>query len=240
MTRHVAACHVHSEWSYDASWTLPDLAAGFAKRGCDLILMTEHDRGWDQVRWERYQEACDAPSGSDILLVPGIEYSDPSNTIHVLVWGASDFLGEGLETSELLRRVQASGGVAVFAHPERRAAWKSFDPDWCEGLLGVEIWNRKTDGWAASSGGIRLWNSHPLHPFVGLDFHRSNQFFPLRMQIDAFKSEGVDDIYDALRQRNLAPLFRGRDVSSRFESGRGLALPAAERFRRIARLLKPR
>ena len=240
MKQCIAACHVHSEWSYDASWTLPNLVEQFSRRGCDLVLMTEHDRGWDESRWVRYREACQSASNSRILLVPGIEYSDPSNTIHVLVWGADEFLGEGLETSELLRRVTASGAVAVLAHPERKAAWQSFDPDWCDSLLGVEIWNRKTDGWAPSSRGIDMWKKHDLTPFTGLDFHRRSQFFPLRMQIGGSSIDSVDEVYQGLRQRRLTPLFRGGDVSRQFASGPGFILPAAERIRRVARLLKPR
>ncbi len=240
MKKRIAACHVHSEWSYDAAWTLPDLADEFAKRGCDLILMTEHDRGWDADRWSRYQSACEAASNEAIQVVPGIEYSDPTNTIHVLVWGAGEFFGEGLETEDLLGRVKSSGAIAVFAHPERKNAWQRFDPEWCDALLGVEIWNRKTDGWAASSRGIDIWKSHSLSPFAGLDFHRRNQFFPLRMQIETSNLEGVEPVFEALRHRRTSPLFRGIDVAIRLGSGPGIFLPAAERIRRTIRLLKPR
>ena len=239
MKKRIAACHVHSEWSYDAAWTLPDLADEFARRGCDLILMTEHDRGWDADRWSRYQSACEAASNEAIQVVPGIEYSDPTNTIHILVWGAEKFFGEGLETKELLDRVKSSDAIAVFAHPERKNAWQKFDPDWCESLHGVEIWNRKTDGWAASSRGIHIWKSHSLVPFVGLDFHRRNQFFPLRMQVDQSDGESVEHVFEALRLGKTTPLFRGSDASGSLQSGPGIVLPAAERVRRVIRVLKP-
>ena len=101
MTARVAACHVHSEWSYDAEWTLEELATEFSNQGCEIVLMSEHDRGWDQQRWSVYKEACREASSDHLLMVPGIEYSDPRNAIHVLVWGSEDFLGEGLETPEL-------------------------------------------------------------------------------------------------------------------------------------------
>jgi predicted metal-dependent phosphoesterase TrpH len=41
-----ATCHVHSEWSYDGSWTLPRIAEAFGRRGSDVVLMSEHDKGF--------------------------------------------------------------------------------------------------------------------------------------------------------------------------------------------------
>ena len=37
--------------------------------------------------------------------MPGIEYSDASNSVHVPGLGRVGFLGEGLETGDLLARV---------------------------------------------------------------------------------------------------------------------------------------
>src|SRR5258708_3566891 len=151
MTRVIkAACHVHSDWSYDGKWTLPDLAAAFGRRGYRVVMMTEHDRGFSEARRLEHRAACAAASSDELLLLPGIEYSDATNALHVLVWGQVPFLGEEMPTAELLRRVKAAGGVAVLAHPSRRQAWKVFDSGWTDGLLGIEVWNRKTDGWAPS------------------------------------------------------------------------------------------
>ena len=126
----LAACHVHSSWSYDGSWSLKDLAARFAARGCRVLMMTEHDRGFTASRYEQYREACAHATSSEILVLPGIEYSDRDNRIHVLAWGSGTFLGEGLPTGEMLEAVRATEGVAVFAHPGRKAAWKFFEPQW--------------------------------------------------------------------------------------------------------------
>src|SRR5205814_8273350 len=82
-----AAAHVHSEWSYDASWALPDLARAFARRGYDVVLMAEHDRGFDETRWDEYKRACAQAGGDRILLVPGMEYEDAADGVHVPVCG---------------------------------------------------------------------------------------------------------------------------------------------------------
>ena len=179
-----AACHIHSEWSYDGKWKLPELAEAFARRGYRVLLMTEHDRGFTDARLLEYRKACAQASTDKILIVPGIEYSDAENIVHILVWGVPSFLGEGLPTEELLKRVDSANGLAVFAHPSRKEAWKKFSPQWASRLLGIEFWNRKTDGWAPSRTAPSLLQSSSLIPFVGMDFHTQRQFFPLVTEIE--------------------------------------------------------
>src|SRR5579872_2758004 len=103
----LAACHVHSNWSYDGSWSLESLRDAFSERGYRVLLMTEHDRGFTQQRFDEYKQACAKASTSKMLIVPGIEYSDAANCVHVLAWG-SEFVGESLPTSEMLERVRVA------------------------------------------------------------------------------------------------------------------------------------
>src|SRR5260370_17887956 len=124
----LAACHVHSTWSYDGSWSLEALSAKFSNRGCRILMMTEHDRGISESRLNQYRTACAQASSDKILIVPGIEYSDASNRTHVLVWGKIPFLGEDLPTGEMLQAVKVANGLAVLAHPSTRDAPKPFNP----------------------------------------------------------------------------------------------------------------
>src|SRR6201998_712321 len=179
-----AACHIHSEWSYDAKWPLRDLGAEFARRGYRVLLVTEHDRGFSELRFQQHRSACADTSSGDLLVVPGIEYSDSDNVVHILTWGLGYFLGEGLPTLRLLQRVRAESGVAVMAHPARRKAWTLYDSAWAGYLTGIEVWDRKADGWAPSSVAPQLLNGTLLVPFASLDFHQQNQMFPLSMQLD--------------------------------------------------------
>ena len=80
-----AAAHIHSQWSYDGKWSLDRLAETFSRRGYQVLLMSEHQNGFDEDRRLQYRKACLAASNGKILLVPGMEYSDPSNTVHILV-----------------------------------------------------------------------------------------------------------------------------------------------------------
>jgi hypothetical protein len=227
------AAHVHSTWSYDGRWELEDLARAFARRGYDAVLMSEHDRTFDDARWERFGAACVAASSCGALLVPGIEYSDAENLVHVPVWGADRFLGRDRPTGELLADARAAGAVSVIAHPGRRDAWQTFDPRWLELADGIEIWNRKCDGWAPSPSGLALVaGGHELRPFVGLDFHSARQFFPIAMVASASGPPSVASVLAALRAGVLEPVVFG-SPATRFSHGRGLeAVRASERVRR--------
>jgi hypothetical protein len=194
-----AACHIHSEWSYDANWSLRDLATEFGRRGYRVLLTTEHDHGLSKRRFEKYRECCAKASSDELLIVPGLEYSDEDNLVHILVWGQLPFLGEGLSTGTLLKTVHSFGGIAVMAHPSRLAAWKGFDPQWTEHLLGIEIWNRKTDGWAPSADARTLLEDTGLLTFAGLDFHDRRQFFPLSMHLNVTGEVSEGSILEALR-----------------------------------------
>ena len=117
------AAHVHSSWSYDAEWSLQDIVNAFRKRRYDVVLMSEHDRSFDQHRWLQYQKACAAASTEDLLLVPGIEYEDADNVVHTPVWGNDvPFLGAGRPTLDLLRLAHAEGAAAEAAEPLQASA----------------------------------------------------------------------------------------------------------------------
>ena len=183
-----ATSHVHSTWSYDGSWSLPRLATEFRKRGSRVLMMTEHDRGFSRERLVEFRHACADVTTDDLYVLPGIEYSDADNRVHVLVWGDVPFLGEGLPTERMLRAVAEHGGVAVLAHPDRRHAWECVKSTWTELLSGIEAWNRKYDGWAPGRTAANILKDSGCAPFVGLDFHTARQFFPLTMHLDV---EGV-------------------------------------------------
>jgi hypothetical protein len=200
----LAVSHVHSKWSYDGSWSLEALSAKFSRRGYRVLMMTEHDRGFTSARLEQYREACSQASTDKVLVLPGMEYSDAANRVHVLVWGHVPFLGEGLPTGEMLGAAQAAGGLAVLAHPSRRDAWKTFEPAWADRLLGIEIWNRKYDGWAPSQTAPALLGTAGAIPFVGLDFHTQRQSFPLAMALHVRGDVSEETVLDALRSRRCS------------------------------------
>jgi hypothetical protein len=235
----LAACHVHSKWSYDGSWSLEDLSAKFSRRGCRVLMMTEHDRGFTNLRLNEYREACAQASSDEILLLPGLEYSDSGNRVHVLVWGRVPFLGQGLPTGEMLGKVRDAGGLAVLAHPSRKEAWKTFDSSWADKLLGIEVWNRKYDGWAPSQTAPALLHRAGAVPFVGLDFHTWRQSFPLTMALNIQGAVTEENILRCLRSRQCYPRALGLRLNDNFNSRTSAALSLAEKSRRaIASVLR--
>jgi hypothetical protein len=230
----LAASHVHSKWSYDGSWSLDALSARFGSRGYRVLMMTEHDRGFTADRLVEYRAACSKASSGKILVMPGMEYSDATNRFHVLVWGPVPFLGEGLPTGEMLEAVQAASGLAVFAHPSRREAWKSFEPTWADRLLGIEIWNRKYDGWTPSRTAPALLGTTGAIPFVGLDFHTVRQSFPLGMALDVRGEVSEETVLDSLRSHRCDARAFGLPLSQNIVRRALPVLNVAERSRRMA------
>ena len=228
-----AACHIHSTWSYDGKWSLPDLAAEFSRRGYRVLMMTEHDRGFTEARRQEHRAACAAASTDKILVLPGIEYSDAANLVHVLVWGPVPFIGEEL-TTEMLEAVRAAKGVAVLAHPARKDVWTIFNPKWADLLLGIEVWNRKTDGWAPSRKAWQIWHGTQTLPFVGMDFHDRNQFFPLAMSLDVTAPVSEESILACLQNRGCRAVAFGRSIDSVSRGMLNVTLRSAEWCRRRA------
>lgn len=204
-----AAVHIHSNWSNDATWLLDKLARFFQLMNYQIVFMSEHDISFNNNRWELYLRACRELCTEKFLLIPGIEYSDLTNRLHILTWGNMPFLGHSKKTENILKLVNSHGGISVFAHPGHRNAQKLFEPDWYEYLIGIEVWNRKADGISPSSDAINLKEKYNLLPFYGLDFHHYNQFFPLAMEIDVSGVFTTDNAINALRNGQCYPKILG-------------------------------
>lgn len=234
MIRVRAATHVHSQWSYDGRWPLERITKNFARLGYRVLLMTEHDRGFTADRWREYQEACHRASTPRLVVVPGMEYSDASNTVHVLVWGDLPFLGEAQQTRELLQQVRAMGGISVLAHPSRRNAWREIDAECLQYLDGIEVWNRKSDGWTFSRDAKELLARGEFMPFVGLDFHKLRQLFPMSMVLQCPDLK-PGSVVDAIRHRRVQGTVFGVDVRHHVGPILGSMSSTAERARQVAR-----
>lgn len=169
-----------------------------------------------------------------------MEYSDAENRTHVLTWGVP-FLGEGLPTGEMLELVKKYNGIAVLAHPSRRNAWQEFQQEWLCFLCGVEVWNRKYDGWAPSSAAPGLLGAGEFISFVGLDYHTERQMFPLQMQLDLTGSCTEENVLDAIRASRCSARAFGLPLDHAFLQTSMPGMKAAERGRRtLASLVKKR
>ena len=144
------------------------------------------------------------------------------------------FLGEGLPTGEMLEAVKAAHGVAVLAHPSRKNAWQCFAPEWADRLLGIEVWNRKYDGWAPSETAPTLLHQSDAIRFVGLDFHTQRQSFPLAMSLDINGEITENAVLDCLRARRCAARAFGAPLGQELFRKALPMMRIAERSRRTA------
>ncbi len=244
------AAHVHSEWSDDASWPLSRIAATFGRCGYNVVLMSEHSRGFSAAKWQEYIEACATASGRRVTLVPGIEYGDTDDVVHIPVWGRLPFFGEAPRIGDLLAQVTEADGTAVWAHPWRRDAWQRLEPSWCQHLRGVEVWNRKYDGIAPNPRSLELSRGEGMPALVALDFHTRRQLFPLSLMLGLDGSSAgagghgaatgvtVDRVYSALRAGRFSPRALGLPLERLTAGAPARALRALERTRRtVARLV---
>lgn len=229
-----AAVHIHSNWSYDGKWTLSRIANFFSKIGYQLVFTSEHSNTFDNDRWEMYRKACQEVSTDRILIIPGLEYSDQTNTIHILVWGALPFLGINKSIERLIIEVKELNGICVFAHPTRRNAWRNIDPSWIPLFDGIEQWNRKSDGIAPSREAITLLNTYSAcMPFVSLDFHQSNQLYPLSMIFRNIGDLSEDNVISALRNKQCCARAFGISVNWFREGVLASLTKSAEQLRNL-------
>lgn len=230
------AVHAHSTWSYDGTWPLTRLASALRKRRYEGVLMAEHDRGFGEDHWQSYVAACSDVSDDSFTVVPGIEYSDADNAVHVVVWGVERFLGEGRAPDLVVEDVARSGGFAMLAHPARREAWKRLDPQVLDRLNAIEVWNRKYDGIAPGQCALQLAQEHPaLMPLAGLDFHTARQFFPLGLRLDVRRGANAVEIVTALGGRGGRASAFGVPVLKLARGPQYVCLRAGEAGRRRLR-----
>jgi hypothetical protein len=229
-----AVAHIHSEWSDDASWPLDRIATVFARRRYGVVLMSEHSRGFSGAKWDEYRQACAEASTDEILLVPGIEYGDEDDVIHIPVWGSDEYFGDNLPAGHVLKRAAETGATAVWAHPWRRDAWRRFEPSWIDHLAAVEVWNRKYDGIAPNRATRTLSRRDGLREFVALDFHTRRQLFPLSMALELHGTATSANVYAALAAGRFAPRAFGLPVGWLAGGPVGVALRSLEFARRSA------
>jgi predicted metal-dependent phosphoesterase TrpH len=137
------ACVVHCHSTHsDGTGTVPEIAAGAARAGVDVVLLTDHDtleakrRG--EERWH-----------GEVLVCVGEEVS-PTGGNHYLVFGLDEVLDRRLAPAALHAAVRAGGGLGFLAHPFSRGSerfnregmpWVDLEGDY----TGIELWNWVTD-----------------------------------------------------------------------------------------------
>ncbi|NIA05609.1 MAG: PHP domain-containing protein [Proteobacteria bacterium] len=105
--------HVHTTLSSCSQLTLEEIMSFAGAKGLDGVCITDHDTmAVRQVFREGVQD-------NGLCVIFGLEYATEEGDF--LLFGPFEEIRPGLAAAELLRYVEASGGVAVAAHPCRRS-----------------------------------------------------------------------------------------------------------------------
>ena len=107
--------HVHTCYSADGSVEPKDYLKIAKKNGVDGFAITDHN----EVAGAKKAFEL-AKNFNDILVVRGVEVSTSEG--HILGYGITEKIPRGLSPTETIERITEAGGVAVAAHPYRRAA----------------------------------------------------------------------------------------------------------------------
>ena len=208
LVRARVAIHVHSDWSYDGSWTLPAIARTFSAAS-----VTSRS-SWPSTTATStkpasvpLEETCARASTETLALVPS-GYSDPANTVSRPTVGRSPYTGR--RTRDVPRSsiaCQSVGGLAVLAHLSRRGVVKRFTPEWsCPNCSGSASGIASTTAMPPTASPPTCCGSIPSCSTVAsLDFHTARHFHPLAMIYSWTKGFAPKRVIDALGHRRARP-----------------------------------
>ncbi len=120
--------HTHTTLS-DGRKTPEEIMMQYAQHDYDFLALTDH---WHVGHERRFGK---------MLILPGVEYDFTFETqvLHLVALfpdaSCADGIVRGMPHQEVIRRINASGGVPIAAHP----AWSLNTPELLRSLKGVEI-----------------------------------------------------------------------------------------------------
>jgi predicted metal-dependent phosphoesterase TrpH len=202
--------HCHTlERSDDSGIPINEYAALAARRGIDVVCITDHDQFWtpDEL------EIASAESG--VVLIPGSEINTDAG--HVICFGVTDYVFGFHRPEKLAAAVLAAGGAAIYAHAYRRnlppgnepVSEEQFDQS-IETTLGNPLLSWVDALEVANGRGTREQNQFSdqlaltaqLLGVGGSDSHKPDDFGHVATQvIGAIRN--VNDLIEALKEGDM-------------------------------------
>jgi predicted metal-dependent phosphoesterase TrpH len=131
--------HVHTIYSLDGSVEPKDYLK-FAKRSkLKGFAITDHNEVKGAIKTFKLAKEKEF---KDLAIIRGIEIS--SSEGHILGYGISDLIPRGLSPRETIEKIVEAGGVAVAAHPFRRASGIGAEVVRHETFKAVEVLNHRS------------------------------------------------------------------------------------------------
>lgn len=102
--------HIHSEYSQDCLTKIDDIIDKSIASGLDIIAISDHNTvAGSEVAVRK------TSSSDDILVVPSLEISSLEG--HIVGFGCTDLIPEGLHAAETIDLIHDNGGIAIVPHP---------------------------------------------------------------------------------------------------------------------------
>jgi hypothetical protein len=201
-----ADLHVHAFFG-DGGLPPWEIAAEARRRGLDVIALTNHNQIL-AARIGAWAGRASAP-----LMLVGEEIT--ASTYHLVAVGISRAIGWRQSAAEAIAAVHAQGGVAIAAHPVRRA-WDAFDERAMTELDGIETaqpviyLDHRAAGELAEFGRRVKVHNPEVAPIGSSDFHHRAPLGLCRTYVLA-EERSEDAVLEAIRRgRTVAYDFEGR------------------------------
>lgn len=188
--------HVHSTVSSCSRLTIEQIISHAPARGLDGVCITDHG---SMAAGENIAEGLQE---NGLCLIIGMEYTTAGGDF--LLFGPFEEMPAGLSAPELLRRVEAAGGVAVAAHPCRPARATSealIAAGLCRIVEGLNGRNRNRDN-QRISGWERCYS---IRQVGGSDAHTLEELGRMATRFDR-PVRSRADLIQALKCGNYAPV----------------------------------
>lgn len=176
--------HCHSNISYDAKLSYPQLRDTFMQQGLDFVCMTEHIEKLKQADIDKIIHECRSNSDNEFLFIPGIEM----DVFVIYFLGIKPLAVDFTSSRTVFDSLHQNARLCIFSHPIKASyTYPSWLIELCD---GVEIWNTRHDGnFYPRKQSLKLLSEvkktrkHAL-ALAGMDFHKKTDLSAANFQLN--------------------------------------------------------
>jgi len=158
--------HAHSSLSYDGRDPVELLLAQAQAVGLDALAVTDHDE------IDASLEAAELAPEYGLVGIPGMEVTSEAG--HVLAFGITELVPEGLPYDDTLDNIRDQGGIAVVPHPfqsSRHGVAANITREQLARADAIEVYNSRLFTGRANRKAERFAASRGLPMTAGSDAH---------------------------------------------------------------------
>lgn len=186
--------HAHTTMS-DGVSAPAEVIASYERRGYDFLAITDHDL---LIPPQEYQDQ------TAMVLIPGVEVS--ASGPHILHLGTKAVVEPDADRQRVIDAINASGGLAIFNHPNFERSFNHFPQELMEtlnGAIGIEVYNGLVERYSGAALASDRWDrllskEQWLWGFGTDDLHRPEDIAIAWIVVQA-EERTADAILDGIR-----------------------------------------